>query len=107
MKKLSLAIALLLAPMFAHAWPWSVDMVNQISVKPQESVDPANPGMNPFPKRSVPVPGTATSSIEVKDKDAAFQQIKNRSTWVVVCLGFIAFLVTVSPVLAMGWLGLN
>jgi len=71
----SLVIALLLAPMFAHAWPWSMDMVNQISVKPQESVDPANPGMNPFPKRSVPVPGTATSSIEVKDKDAAFKLV--------------------------------
>jgi mono/diheme cytochrome c family protein len=75
MKKLSLAIALLLTPMFAHAWPWSMDMANQISIKPQESVDQANPGMNPFPKRSVPVPGTATSSIEVKDKDAAFKLV--------------------------------
>jgi len=71
----SLVIALLLAPTLAHAWPWSMDMVNQISIKPQESVDPANPGMNPFPKRSVPVPGTATSSIEVKDKDAAFKLV--------------------------------
>ena len=71
----SLVIALLLAPTFAHAWPWSMDMANQVSIKPQESVDPANPGMNPFPKRSVPVPGTATSSIEVKDKDAAFKLV--------------------------------
>jgi S-disulfanyl-L-cysteine oxidoreductase SoxD len=68
MKKLSLAIALLLAPMFAHAWPWSMDMANQISIKPQESVDSANPGMNPFPKRSVPVAGT---TLMVKDQDAA------------------------------------
>ena len=75
MKKVSLAVALLLTPVFAHAWPWSMDMANQISIKPQESVDPANPGMNPFPKRSVPVPGTATSSIEVKDKDAAFKLV--------------------------------
>lgn len=75
MKNLSLAVLLLFAPMLAHAWPWSMDMANQISVKPQESVDPANPGMNPFPKRSVPVPGTATSSIEVKDKDAAFKLV--------------------------------
>ncbi len=58
MNRLSLAIALLLAPVLAQAWPWSMDMANQISVKPQESVDPTNPGMNPFPKRSVPVPGT-------------------------------------------------
>jgi mono/diheme cytochrome c family protein len=72
MKKLSL-VALLLTPILAHAWPWSTDMANQISVKPQESVDPANPGMNPFPKRSVPVPGTVTSSLEVKDRDAAFK----------------------------------
>jgi S-disulfanyl-L-cysteine oxidoreductase SoxD len=61
----------LVAPTFAHAWPWSMDQGNQISVKPQESVNPADPGMNPFPKRSVPVPGTATSSIEVKDAEAA------------------------------------
>jgi mono/diheme cytochrome c family protein len=72
MKKLSLAIALLVTPMFAHAWPWSDDMANQISIKSQESVDHASPGMNPFPKRSVPVPGTATS-LEVKDPAAAFK----------------------------------
>jgi mono/diheme cytochrome c family protein len=75
MKKLSLAMLLLLAPALAYAWPWSMDMANQISIKPQESVDPANPGMNPFPKRSVPVMRTATSSIEVKDKDAAFKLV--------------------------------
>ena len=74
MKKLSLAIALLLTPTFAHAWPWSMDMANQISIKPQESVDSANPGMNSFPKRSIPVPGTATT-IQVKDKDAAFKLV--------------------------------
>ena len=68
MKKLSLAIALLLAPAVAQAWPWSQDMANQISIKPQESVDPNKPGMTPFPKRSVPVPGTTTI---VKDTAAA------------------------------------
>jgi S-disulfanyl-L-cysteine oxidoreductase SoxD len=71
----SLVIILMIAPTFAHAWPWSMDMANQISIKPQESVDPANPGMNPFPKRSVPVPSTPTSSTEVKDKDAAFKLV--------------------------------
>jgi mono/diheme cytochrome c family protein len=68
MKKLSLAITLLLAPCFAQAWPWSQDMANQISVKPQESIDSANPGMKAFPKRSQPVAGT---TVVVKDIDAA------------------------------------
>lgn len=69
MKKSSLAIALLLlAPALAQAWPWDRDMMNQISIKPQESVDEANPGMKPFPKRSVPIPGT---TVYVKDFDAA------------------------------------
>jgi mono/diheme cytochrome c family protein len=75
MKKLSLAIILMVAPTFAHAWPWSMDQGNQISIKPQESVDPAKPGMNLFPKRSVPVSSTPTSSTEVKDKDAAFKLV--------------------------------
>lgn len=73
MKKLSLAVLLLLAPALAQAWPWSQDMANQVSTKPQESVDPANPGMTPFPKRSVPVPGTMTI---VKDAAAA-EKLKN------------------------------
>jgi mono/diheme cytochrome c family protein len=67
MKKLSLAIVLLTAPMMAQAWPWSRDMTNQISVKPQEPVDTAKPAPNPYPARSVPAPGTVTSSISVKD----------------------------------------
>ena len=68
MKKLSLAIILLLTPVLAQAWPWSDDMANQISIKPQESVNANNPGMQSFPKRSVPVPGTASL---VKDMGAA------------------------------------
>ncbi len=71
MKKLFLAIALLLAPTLAQAWPWSDDMANQISIKPQESVSASNPGMQSFPKRSVPVPGTASL---VKDQGAAEMQ---------------------------------
>lgn len=73
MRKLSLAIVLLLTPALAQAWPWSQDMANQPSAKPQESVDPANPGMKVFPKRSVPVPGTTTI---VKDMAAA-DKLKN------------------------------
>ncbi|MBI5626999.1 MAG: cytochrome c [Nitrosomonadales bacterium] len=68
MRKLSLVVVLLLAPSLAYAWPWSQDMANQISVKPQASVDAANPGMKAFPKRSVPVAGT---TVMVKDADAA------------------------------------
>ena len=68
MKKLSLAFALLFAPSLAQAWPWDHDMMNQISIKPQESVDEAKPGMKTFPSRSVPVAGT---TVYVKDQEAA------------------------------------
>jgi mono/diheme cytochrome c family protein len=67
MKKL-LAMTLLLTPVWAHAWPWSMDMANQISIKPQESPDVNNPGPYPFPSRSIPVKGT---TVYVKDQEAA------------------------------------
>jgi mono/diheme cytochrome c family protein len=70
MNRLTLALSLLLVPALAQAWPWSQDMANGISIKPQESVDEANPGMTSFPKRSVPVPGT---TVAVKDMDAALK----------------------------------
>ncbi|MGC2164438.1 MAG: cytochrome c [Gallionella sp.] len=68
MKKRFLIAVLLLVPSMAYAWPWSRDMANQVSIKPGESVDPANPGMTPFPKRSVPTPGT---TVMVADQEAA------------------------------------
>lgn len=68
MRKLSLAMALLVVPTWAQAWPWSQDMANTVSIKPQESVDSKQPGMQPFPKRSVPVKGT---TVFVKDMEAA------------------------------------
>ncbi|MDD4978961.1 MAG: cytochrome c [Gallionella sp.] len=68
MRKLSLAVALLVAPTLAQAWPWSQDMANVISIKPGESVDSKQAGMQPFPSRSVPVKGT---TVFVKDMDAA------------------------------------
>ena len=73
MKKLSLAVVLLLTPAMAQAWPWSQDMANQISTKPQESLDSNSLGMKPFPKRSVPVSGT---TVYVRDMDAA-RKMKN------------------------------
>ncbi|CAH1904372.1 putative Menaquinol oxidoreductase complex ACIII, monohaem cytochrome c subunit ActE [Candidatus Nitrotoga sp. HW29] len=72
MMKLSLAIVLLLVPTFAQAWPWSHDMANQISIKPQESADLKNPGMRPYPKNSVPIPGTTSL---VKDMAASEKQL--------------------------------
>lgn len=44
----------MLVPAIAMAWPWSQDMMNQPSIKPQEGV------MTPFPHRSVPVTGIPT-----------------------------------------------
>ena len=73
MKKLPLTIALLLAPTLAHAFPWDHDMANQISIKPQESVDGKAGGMKSFPKRSVPVAGTSSFA---KDQAAA-EKISN------------------------------
>lgn len=70
--KLLVLTALLLLPSMSHAWPWSDDMANQVSIKPQESADPANPGMKAFPRRSVPVAGT---TVMVKDQEAARQMI--------------------------------
>ena len=72
MKKLSLAVTLMFVPCLAQAWPWSQDMANQVSIKPQESVDPANPGMALFPKRSQPVAGT---TVIVKDMEAAKKMV--------------------------------
>jgi mono/diheme cytochrome c family protein len=54
MKKISLILTVLAIPSVALAWPWSQDMMNQPSIKPQEGV------MTPFPKRSVPVMGIPT-----------------------------------------------
>lgn len=50
----------------AGAWPWSKDMVNQISIKPQEKA-------TPYPSRSVPVTGIPT---EYEDRDAT-EEIAN------------------------------
>jgi S-disulfanyl-L-cysteine oxidoreductase SoxD len=75
MKKLTLATVLFLTPMLAQAWPWSKDMSEQISVKPQESVDPKNPGMATYPEHSVPVPGT-TAFFKDHDMESA-EKLKN------------------------------
>jgi len=52
--KLKLILPALLFPSVVFAWPWSTDMMNQPSIKPQEGI------MTPFPKLSVPVDGYPT-----------------------------------------------
>jgi S-disulfanyl-L-cysteine oxidoreductase SoxD len=52
----------LLVPAPANAWSLWNEMIEQISIKPQEKP-------LPFPQRSVPVPGTAT--MRVQDQDSA------------------------------------
>ena len=54
MKRASLFFALSFIPALAFAWPWSTDMMNQPSIKPQEGK------MVPFPRRSIPVQGIPT-----------------------------------------------
>jgi len=62
MKKTLLIICILALPTAAMAWPWSRDLMNQPSIKPQEGP------LNTYPKDSVPVGGPWT---KVVDRDAA------------------------------------
>jgi mono/diheme cytochrome c family protein len=57
-----IAVAAAIFPVMAWAWPWSTDMVNQPSIKPQEGA------MMPFPGRSIPVGGIMT---EVANREEA------------------------------------
>ena len=52
--RIIILLTILLLPSAVFAWPWSQDMMNQPSIKPQEGE------MYPFPKRSVPVFGIPT-----------------------------------------------
>lgn len=61
-KNLLSAILMLIFPAMVAAWPWSTDMMNQPSIKPQEA------GILPFPKRSIPVMGIPTT---VKNREEA------------------------------------
>jgi mono/diheme cytochrome c family protein len=60
-------------PAAAWAWPWSTDMANQPSIKPQEPISNQEMEMKPFPKRSVPVDGIPTT---VSNRDEA-NSLKN------------------------------
>jgi len=67
MKKLLLIICMLAIPTVVVAWPWSRDLMNQPSIKPQE------PPLNTYPENSVPVDGLWT---KVADRDAT-EDMKN------------------------------
>ncbi len=61
-----LAVCLALLPAVSVGWPWSRDMMNQISVKPEHGPD----SIRLFPQRSVPMAGTKVL-IHLHDADAA------------------------------------
>ena len=67
MRKVLLLLTVLLLPSTVLAWPWSTDMMNQPSIKPQEGE------MRPFPSRSIPVMGIPT---KVANREEA-QNLKN------------------------------
>lgn len=67
MKRVWMIASVLLIPTMAWAWPWTRDMMNQPSIKPQE------PPIRAYPKDSVPTDGPWT---KVADRDAA-EEIKN------------------------------
>ena len=60
LKLLFMSVVVLL-PGLASAWPWSQDMMNQPSIKPQEGK------MWPFPHRSIPVMGIPTKISKRED----------------------------------------
>ena len=66
--RIVLTIFACLMPLAAGAWPWSRDMANQISIKPEHGDD----SVRPFPARSVPMAGTKML-LHVHDKDAAMK----------------------------------
>jgi len=67
MRKILLFICIIALPVTALAWPWSRDLMNQPSIKPQE------PPINTYPKDSVPVGGPWT---KIADRDAS-EGLKN------------------------------
>ncbi len=61
-----------------HAWPWSTDMGNQISIKPQEPESTGVDGslhMRPFPKRSIAVTGKLTKVVDRTEADSLLNPV--------------------------------
>lgn len=63
---LGAGMAALLVPALGFAWPWSQDMMNQPSIKPQETDNSGK--LYQFPKNSVPTQGIQT---KVANRDEA------------------------------------
>lgn len=57
MKRGVVGAVILLSPVLVLAWPWSQDMMNQPSIKPQET---DNGKLYSYPKHSVPTTGIPT-----------------------------------------------
>lgn len=68
MRLITLLTVSVLLPTLAHAWPWSQDMVNQPSIKPQEPYTTSpDVALIPFPARSVPVSGLPTEVANLQE----------------------------------------
>lgn len=67
MKRIVASALLALAPTALWAWPWSTDMMNQPSVKPQE-LPPGKTEMMPYPLHSMP---TGVVLTDVANRDEA------------------------------------
>ena len=67
MKRITVGIATLAVCGAAFGWPWSTDMMNQPSIKPQE-VAPGQSKVPEFPRRSIPVGQVLTP---VKNREEA------------------------------------
>jgi len=68
--RFSLLLIVVLFPGLAMAWPWSTDMMNQPSIKPQEGP------MWAFPQRSIPVQGMPTKVANREESKGMTNPIK-------------------------------
>lgn len=71
----TLAVAAVLFPAVALAWPWSTDMADQPAVEPQSPVSQERMEMHPFPQRSIPVGGKPTTVASREEADGLVNPI--------------------------------
>lgn len=71
----TLAVAAVLFPAVAFAWPWSTDMADQPAVEPQSPVSQERMEMHPFPQRSIPVGGIPTKVASREEADTLINPI--------------------------------
>lgn len=68
MRRSHLLLLVVLLPGLTQAWPWSQDMMNQPSVKPEE-LPPGRDSLFPMPPRSIPVQGIPTQVATIEEAD--------------------------------------